>query len=410
MKKPAANQFVSDFQNFWQLASIQIAAVGFSVIIIGQQLSVKYGAGTAICSIAIGNLILWLIAIAIISMVDRFQANAIENFKHYIGKYGGILAALILICAFMNWYAVQINFTMIELTSLFHFDAPGQKAIVIRLGAGLGLFAALFSIGGIRMLRRIAVCSLPLLLFYVIYALWSSNKSIILAGTWGISFSAVLTSILILLPGVINYPTFFRHSRSKAHSFLALTILTILISFFEISTIWMDFSAPQGAAWLARLIVLTIFLILLLTICNLMNIYLASASWEAIVPHLGVGKEYAIIGLFGTLTYTFVQITAPVMFLQALTNAYLACLGIVLLLSYLMRILIKHRQRPHKQIISVSAWLLGCIVATIYKTQSTLQNDTALLAGINASILYFICVIFVEETLWAFRKKTAPKI
>jgi hypothetical protein len=30
----------------------------------------------------------------------------------------------------------------------------------------------------------------------------------------------------------------------------------------------------------------------------------------------------------------------------------------------------------------------------------------ALLAGVNASLLFFLVVIFFEETIWAVRKKT----
>ena len=97
--------FQSDHQNFFQLASIQSASLGYSVIIVGKQLATEYGPGTAICSIVVGNMLLWLVAIAIIFMVDRVHANAIENIKSYIGKYGGLLAAAVLLCAFMNWYA-----------------------------------------------------------------------------------------------------------------------------------------------------------------------------------------------------------------------------------------------------------------------------------------------------------------
>lgn len=408
--RPPSNRFQSDHQSFFQLASIQSASLGYSVIIIGKQLAIEYGPGTAICSIVVANLLLWLVAIAIIFMVNRVHANAIENIKSYIGKYGGFLAAAVLLCAFMNWYAFQINFTMDEVASLVQMDTTSQRDLLIRFGAASGLFTALLAIGGIRLLRKLSVISLPILFIYILYSMWSSNQFVRLQGTWGLSFAAVLTSTVLLLPGVINFPTFFRHSRSKAHSLLALTILTVIISFFEIATIWMDFSFSIGAISFPLLTFLVLFLILLVTLCNLLNIYLASACWEAIVPHFIGGKEYAIIGLFGTLTYTFVQISTPVLFLQDLTNAYLAVLGIVLMLAYLMRLIIRHRPRPHEIKISLTAWLFGCCVATIYEMQHFLKGEQALLAGINASIVYFLCVIFIEETVWAMRKKFSEKM
>jgi hypothetical protein len=139
---------------------------------------------------------------------------------------------------------------------------------------------------------------------------------------------------------------------------------------------------------------------------------------ETILPHLGAGKEFAIIGLFGTLTYTFIQISTPVLFLQDLTNAYLAILGSVLLLSYLMRIVIQHRARPNEKMISLSSWIFGSLISTIYEVQYLLSGDetllaggtNALLAGLSASIYFFLTVIFIEETLWAVRKKLRHKL
>jgi len=400
MKIPAG-KFQSDHQSFLQLGSIQSASIGIVSINVGQQLAQQYGAGTAICSIILGNLILWLAAVAIISMTNRHHSNAIENIKGYLGRFGGILSALILIGALMSWYSMQINYTVNAMAGLFQWDTNSM----LRLGAGLGLFSALLAIGGIRLLRRLTVFFLPLLFGFVLYSLFTSDKSVPLQGTWGLSVTAVVTTILISLSGVINFPTFFRHSRSRPHSFLALTFLTILISFFEISTIWVDFSPRIGGVGSVHLLAMTLFLILSILFCNLLNIYMASASWEAIIPHFSEGKEYAIIGLFGTLTYTFIQISTPVQFFQDLTSAYLAILGVVLLLAYLMRIIVKHRPRPYERRINLLAWLFGCIVATVYEIHHFPESMSAVLAGVNASILFFLGILFIEETTWAVRKK-----
>ena len=149
-----------DNQDYFQLASIQSAALGLSVIIIGKQLASLYGAGTAICSIILGNLILWLIAIAVISMVDRQKANAIDNIKEYVGKYGGMIAALVLMVSFLNWYAVQITFSMSTVKDLI--QGGMQQGMLIRIGAATGLLSALFAIGGIHLLKQMTVISLPL--------------------------------------------------------------------------------------------------------------------------------------------------------------------------------------------------------------------------------------------------------
>jgi len=396
-----------DRQNFLELACIQSVSLGGGVIIMGNELCTQYGAGTAISSIIIGNMILWLLAISMILMVDRTRFNAIDNISHYLGKYGGIIAACIFLFAFLNRYTAQINFSMEELNHVFSLDTHHDRSIFIKWGAGLGFFTALLSIGGIRLLKKITVLSLFPLFAYYFYSMYTSHEPISLKGTWGVSFSAILSSILVLLPGVINLPTFFRHSRSKPHSILALTLIVILVSFFEIFTIWMKFS--NFANFYTEIFLFSTFIILLQLCCNFLNIYLASACWEALVSDFEGPKKFAILGLFGTLVFTFVQITAPIQFLQNLTTSYIATLGMALLMAYLTRILVRHRPRVFEKTINVMAWVFGCSVSTYYELIYFPDSTQPALAGMLACVLFFMAVIFIEETGWAVRMKMKMK-
>lgn len=135
------------------------------------------------------------------------------------------------------------------------------------------------------------------------------------------------------------------------------------------------------------------------------NIYLASACWEMIDPRFGGSKGFAILGLFGTLFYTFVQISSPVRFLQDLTNSYLACLGVVLFLAFMIRIIVKHRPRIFEKSLNMTVWVFGCVISTYYGLHHFLEGSLSLLAGVNASILFFLAIIFFEETVWATRNK-----
>ena len=146
-----------------------------------------------------------------------------------------------------------------------------------------------------------------------------------------------------------------------------------------------------------------VFIVVILIYCNMVNIYLASACWETFSSRFSEPKGFAIIGLLGTLGYTFVQISTPVQFLQDLTNAYIACLGIALLLAYLTRLVVRHRPRPLEKSINLATWLFGCVVATIYEAHHFLKGTEALFAGVNGSLLFYMGVIFVEETVWAVR-------
>lgn len=403
---------VSQTQNFFQLSCIQTVSTGPPALIIGKQLSQQYGAGTAICSIFVGSLILWLIGLAIVSMVYQEHTNAIQNIRGYIGKWGSLLFASILVLAFLNWYVIEIKTSVIGLDSLFRFSDPWGEDLVIRIGAVLGILAALLAIGGIRLLKWLTVAGFPFLICYYFYAILTSDYSLFSDWKWGLSFSGVALAILVNLPGVINLPTFFRHSRSKADSFLALTFMVIFYTFFEFGSVWMSFSSNSIFVWgnatqpdlITYILPTAIFLILTSTCSNLLNIYLASACYETFIPKFVGTKGHAIMGLLGTAAYTFVQISSPLQFLENLLNCYIAVLGVVLLIGVMARIIIKHRPRKFERCINTASWLTGCLVGTISIIQYPDHGNYSILLGMGASTLFFLCVFFIEETSWSIQK------
>lgn len=393
-------KFHSDNQSFWELASIPCASTGISLIK-SAELSQIYGIKTAALSILIANLILWLIAVAMISINKDTKNTTIDNINFYLGRFGGLLASLILLFTFLEWYALQINLSMSATNSITHFENELTLDLILRLGATLGLLSALLSTGGIKILKKLSVFFLPLLIAYFIYQM-VTFKGVLPESEWKVSFFIIVSIIPVNLPGVINFPTLFRHSKSKAHSFLALTMITIIISFFEIGSLWVKSSTPGGAFDIG----LTIFVIFsAVIISNMLNVYFASACWEMIVPKFESGKGFAIIGLLGTLIYTFIQISGPVLFLQDLTNSYVACVGVSLILGYLARMIVNHRPRTFEKLINLASWLFGCVVATVAELDPALKGVPALLNGISASALFFLGVFFIEEIIWAIRKK-----
>ena len=172
----------------------------------------------------------------------------------------------------------------------------------------------------------------------------------------------------------------------------------VLISFFEIGTFWIRSDVIQFSTMNVFFILLTFI------VTNLLNIYLGSAVWESFVPRFEGPKGYAIIGLIGTATYTFFQIYSPVRFLEDLVNYYIGCLGVVLLIAFLVRIIVKHRPRNWEQLISCFCWFIGCIVATLTKFKYLPDDMHPLLVGIGSSALIYLFILFVEETIWSAKK------
>ncbi|MEN9343998.1 MAG: hypothetical protein RLZZ453_785 [Chlamydiota bacterium] len=376
------NKYLSNNQSVASLATIPAAAIGIPHLFTGPHLANAYGAGTAICSLLVGNLVLWLIAISVIAMMEQQNINAITNIKKYLGFVGSILSAIIFLVGFINWYAFELDLSINLIT------APHS----LRLGAGLGLFCALLSIGGLSLLKTLSKIALPFFIAIQVYLTFTSSQHIKLTETWSLSFPAVIQSVLPLFPIVMMLPTLFRYAKSSQHAYLAATLFILLSAFFGVSSIWCNYDYFKETIFLG-----VFFILLKTTCCNLFNIYLASACWETIIPKSNAAKEHTIIGLCGTLLYTFIQITHPTRIISHAIDGYLASLGGILLIAYLSRALIRHRPKPFEKAISITSWLVGCAIASYHPSAPSI----AMLTG----IIFFLCILFIEENVWAIRNK-----
>jgi len=239
-------------QNFWQLACIQGTAMGLPVMLVGKQLVSQYGVGIAITSIFIGNLILWIIALSMFAMTYDSQGkakHAIENVLTYFGKPLSIIAAIVLMIAFVSWFSVQINAQM-DYTGriLINYAGWNNTSKLVTM-----IVSAFFIIGistfGIRIIKWICTSAFPLLVIYVIYAL--SNSSIHHTNIeWDVSHKGIILVITIIFPGIINLPTFFRHARSRADGIFALTLMTIFVTGFQAATIWFYLSPDSNSGFI----------------------------------------------------------------------------------------------------------------------------------------------------------------
>jgi len=396
-------------QNFFQLACIPGMPIVLSTIILGERLTEQYEVSTAIYSILIGNLVLWLIGIAMISMSYQGRTNAIQNVKSYLGKYGGILAALVLLLVFLNWFAIVINSTMVTIESLFQFEGFWQSQ-VFRFGASLGMLATLFSIGQIKLLKIVTSFSFPFVMGYFLYAIaYSDHSHFIHPKAEDLSIHTIVPIILTILPGITNIPTIFRNAKSKMHSYLGLSLLVGILMFSEIASIWMPFSSTlqiiyEGPIFSLFVLATCAFLLFKAVFANVLNIYLSSACWETFFPKFEGFKGNAIMGLLGTAIYALVQLSTPHEFFRDLTNAYLACLGIVLLIGFLIQTIVQHHTRMWERVINGVAWFVGCLTETLFLIRYPEQPISSLFKAIGSIALYFLCVVFLEATIWATKK------
>jgi len=395
--------------NFWQLACILGAAMGLPASAVGGALARDYGSGTALVSILVGNLVLWLIGLAIVTMSHQ-KNNAIENIKSYMGNISGIIASAILISAFLFWYAIQIKGATIEL-----FEHTNNGDYKIWAGVLLGVFVAGLGLGGIRLISWVSVVSFPILVILAFYIAIRSGATVSFEGTWGFSLVGMFTVALTWLPGTVNLPTFFRHACSRGDAFFALSLMTLFHIFFQVFAIFSGVYESSAITGMISnvggsffIVAASIFVILLYLCINLVNIYFASAIWDMLFPFYKRISKYAIIGLLGTIIFVLLQSSdllfqTPLVFFENIITGFISNLGIVLLIDYLISIIVRHRPRAYEKFWSSICWLIGC--STIIVTQALEPSNQTLpiISGINASLLAFLVLVLVEETVWSIR-------
>lgn len=395
-------------QNFWQLTCIQSASQSIPGILIGGVLAQQYNASIAITSICIGNLILWFIGLGVISMASKERKNAIENVRGYLGKGGGILMALILMCAFLSWYILDIQASIEALSPLFNVE-KGKGTI--KLGIMFGVLIAFLSMGGIKLIKWICVVSFPFVLMSIFYGIFQS-KSLGLIDSWEFSIYPILGIVSLTLPAMVNLPTFFRHSNSRSDSILALTLFTIFGGIFQMSSVFTGMTNPSEilttyghVSGITTYVVIFATAIVLLLIClNLVNIYFASAGLEEIVPSLAGPKGYLLVGVLGTAVYAFLHKPDRMIFLENLADNFIANLGIILLASYLVTVIVKHRPRFFEKSLSFTCWFVGSMIAVAMQLYNTQNPSYALLGGICGTVLTLLLILFIEEAVWSMRK------
>lgn len=395
--------------NFWDLAIIISAAIGLSGFISGGLLAKNYGVGVAIPSAIVGHFILWAVGLGIIAMSQHGKSNAIQNVKYFLGKPGSLVAAIILISGFLSWYSLQLESAVKSYNSFFQQTINMSEAFGLRIGIGLGLFISLIAMGGLHWIRNIFRYGTPFLILYMIYVAISRDHQYSSIGPWGLSFAPVVYTISANLAGMVNLPTFYRHSRSRADSFFSLTLFTILTAIFEFFSIWAGitsyesfFSGISGHLFTFYSVATIIFILLALVMSNLVNIYFATAGLEALFPRKAHGaKEYIFLGLLGTGFFSFMQVSRYMEFLISTANNFLASLGVVLLCAFIVSIIVKHRPRPLEKYVSNICWFVGCITAIVVQIKDPDTPSSSFLAGITASAITFLVVSFIEETVWA---------
>lgn len=394
-------------ENFWSIACI-LGILGIPGMVVGGAIARTYGISSAIFSICIGNLILWILGLGIISMTQG-KGHAIDNIKKHFGVWSGYLAALIFALDFLMWFTVQVSITSNVLSRFFKLDEDWK------IGITLSCIVTLLSIGGFKFLKWFCLLSFPIILTFLISSIELKSETLIPPQSFSLSYFGIFLVMMNYLSGMVNLPTFFRHSKSKADSIIALSLIMlahiafqILMIFSKIDTVLIQVAngsyEPSSHVFLLSL---TLFCLLSFFCINLVNIYFVSACWEMLFPKDYRSRKYIIFGIVGTISYVYlksIENSKALLVAQNIMSYSMVILLISLLANFLIALAVKHRLRYLDKFLGGMSWVIGSTVTVIRLIQNPNNPNEALLLGVSLSLLFSILTVFIEETIWSLHK------
>ena len=276
------------------------------------------------------------------------------------------------------------------------------------LGVILGVLIAVMSYGGIVLIRKVCVAAFifVLCLFSISFFLFKSDFAFD-----GFHFSLLGTAsvVLVSLSGLINLPTFFRHSRSKADSVFALTLITVFISLFQFLGISSGFFATFNGVGNffecgTSCVLFAVSYVLVTAVCvNLGNVYFASAVLEFFFPNARKSIGYILIGLCGSLFYALFGSSDLFVFTENIVEGFIVNLSVVLLMAFICKIVMHYKPRLVEKWADNICWFLGCIASFYVANHSTSGYYESISAGVVTSILCFVVFLFIGKTVEAIK-------
>jgi len=407
---------ISDIhQSWWQLSFIQLSGFVSLPVLAGSVLILQNSnLASAILTLIVGNILLWLIRLGIVAMSCEGRKSTLDIAREYLGPFGALWIAILVLASAAEWFVVGTTMASNALCRLIHID-EGSVNQFIQIGVLIGIMSMLFCINGMKVLRYTATICFPILVIAFIGGICSDGFSIPQSTHDGISLSGLPIFLATNLGVTADFPTFFRHSQSLRSSFIALTAIQV-ISFciglgalFFGSTIlpWLgmsDISALPDESLTTRS--LLIILIFLSVICaNICSIYSASVGWELVAPIFAGVKEYLILGLGMTIVFVLVADIFSLNTLGALFGCFLVNLSLVFVLAFLLRHYLHHDPKPYEQTTYQIAWLSASLLNTLQFFQVFAPQSPSLLAAFATIVLVIALSFSLHRLIYRYKQQ-----
>lgn len=387
--------------SWWQLSSIQIGgAICIPLLLAGQTLNQSYGFESAIISIFIGNTILLFLGLITAKMSFEERKTTIENAEKYFGKVGVHFLALILASSLLGWFAIQLNMMSWSIIDLFFLDSS-DSLFRIGLNTTLGLLITIAAFYGIKSLNALANCTVPLLLATLFYALFTLEKE---PSTVDHEFSIRGVSIVVglIIVGVIDFPTYYRHTKSLKDSYISIfLIFGFVLPCLEIIGVYLASNAT-GESFLNVLkgnhgnlwnIWIAFFLIFAGWTTNNLNIYSGSVYLNYSVKNLSHMQSTLYFGLLGTLCAS-VNLLDHFESVLRVISVFIGSMGAVVITRYFLNQIQNKSLYLENQLSNLIAWVLGIIVGVISIAGMSITSIAVLDAALSSSF----AVLLIQST------------
>jgi len=397
-------------QSFWQLAVIQLAGIA-SLPVLASSVLISQTTNfiDAITTIALANIILWIIRFGIISMSHKDRKSTLDISREYFGTIGSYFIAVLLLASTLAWFVAQTTLASNALTFLIPINVGEGVDRFVQTSVALGIISTLLCMEGIVALRWLATLIYPFLLIAFLGVLFTTPKQILSIEPVSITFSLLPLALGTNLGITADLPTFFRHSKSWKDSVNALTILQLVSLIIGIAGLFLgsaispwleDGSAESFIAVGHGQKSFLVALIFISVICaNVSNVYSASVGWEVVAPTLAGRKEYLILGFGLTIIFILVAHIFSMHSLLDITDASLINLALVLVLGYVIYLLTGRAPKIREQMIYLFAWLVATTLNILQFSELFAVNHSSLFIAILAILCTIVSGFTIKKLL-----------
>ncbi len=297
-------------QSWLQLIMIQIGCViCIPMIFVGFMLGRSYGLLQSAFSIFIGNALLLPLGLIFVEAAVRYRMPVILLVQKILGRSGALLLGAALGCSMVGWFALQVAFVAEHVQVLF----PFLDNFFVPLVMVLGCCMALSVVRGIVALAYFSAITTPLLVIFLVMALYNATCCMVYQPVCLEAFSCVGISLVIAaaLAAMVDAPTFYQFARSRKDGVIAMMLLCVVVIpavemigviLAQVPHVCSLLDALSANYSMSYRILITLFLILAGWTTNAGNLFSAVVNTSLFFPSVSFATRVMIIGLLATLT------------------------------------------------------------------------------------------------------------